>query len=294
MLPVGRAWAGARSPPAPYSFGKEVAHARPIMARDSLDTTSPHRIPARESAGRGLAEEVAERLRARIAAHREAGSTPFITLTYAQSLDGCIAVRRGRPLALSGWDAQLLTHMLRAAHDAILVGVGTVLSDDPRLTVRLVDGPDPLPIVVDSRARTPTSARLLSHPTRRPVIATTDAAAPEASAALERAGARVVRFPSDPRGRVDLDALLEWLAGEGISSVMVEGGSRVITSFLRARRVDHMIVTVASMLVGGLRAVGPLAARGRDRAWPQRLDRIEAFRLGDDVVVSGTPCWVEP
>src|SRR5690606_13584927 len=97
-----------------------------------------------------------------------------------------------------------------------------------------------------------------------------------------------------PRGRVDLGALLEWLAGEGVSSVMVEGGARVITSFLRARCVDHVVVTVASMLVGGLRAVGPLAALRADAAWPQRLDRIEAFRLGDDVVVSGTPCWAGP
>ncbi len=264
------------------------------MARDPLETTEPFRIHGLDGADYGLAEGAAERLRARIAARGRPRAAPFITLTYAQSLDGSIAVRRGFPLALSGGGAQMLTHMLRATHDAILVGVGTVLSDDPRLTVRLVDGPDPLPIVVDSRARTPVDARLLAHPTRRPVIATTEAAAPAAVSALERAGARVVRFPSDPRGRVDLGALLEWLAGEGVSSVMVEGGARVITSFLRGRRVDHMIVTVASMLVGGLRAVGPLAARGRSGAWPRRLDGIEAFRLGDDVVVSGTPCWAGP
>ncbi len=264
------------------------------MARDFLPISGPLRAPDHLGAEHGHAAGVAERVRARIAEGGPARTTPFVTLTYAQSLDGSIAARRGEPLALSGADSQVLTHMLRAAHDAILVGVGTVLSDDPRLTVRLVDGPDPVPIVLDSRPRTPVHAKLLSHPTRRPVIATTETAEAGASAALEDAGARVVRFPADPRGRVDLGALLEWLAGEGVSSVMVEGGARVITSFLRARCVDHVVVTVASMLVGGLRAVGPLAALRADAAWPQRLDRIEAFRLGDDVVVSGTPCWAGP
>src|SRR4051794_24685033 len=88
---------------------------------------------------------------------------PIVTLAYAQSLDGSIATAARRPLALSSQPALKLTHQLRAEHDAILVGIGTVLADDPLLTVRLVNGPNPVPVVLDSRLRLPSTARLLGH-----------------------------------------------------------------------------------------------------------------------------------
>ncbi|HEX7118847.1 MAG TPA: RibD family protein [Longimicrobiales bacterium] len=251
-------------------------------------------IPDPAPEDRLAAAATADRLRMRIATRGPSPARPFVTLTYAQSLDGSIALRRGRPMALSGPDARNLTHRLRAAHDAILIGVGTLLSDDPRLTVRHAAGADPLPVVLDSRLRTPPGARLLAHPTRRPLIATTDAADAGRQSALEAAGARVVRFPADARGWVALDPLLAFLAGDGAASVMVEGGARVITGFLRARQVDHVLVTIASVLVGGLRAVGRLAPGGDDAVWPPRLAQLEAVRLGDDVVLSGTPLWTVP
>lgn len=89
---------------------------------------------------------------------------PFVTVSYAQSLDGCLASHDHRALALSGQASMTLTHRIRAVHDAILVGVQTVLNDDPMLTVRLVEGEHPQPIVLDSRLRFPMSARLLTHP----------------------------------------------------------------------------------------------------------------------------------
>src|SRR5512135_1934375 len=101
---------------------------------------------------------------------------PRVTLTYAQSLDGSIAARSGMPLALSGTESMHYTHQLRAAHDAILVGIGTVLSDDPRLNVRLTGGLSPRPIVLDSSLRCPSTARCLEAG-RRPIVATTDRAA---------------------------------------------------------------------------------------------------------------------
>jgi GTP cyclohydrolase II len=232
-----------------------------------------------------------DRLRERFHRPGERRGRPFVTLSYAQSLDGSIAAKRGRPLALSGPDALVLTHRLRAAHDVIVIGIGTLLSDDPRLTVRHVEGPDPWPIVLDSRLRTPSTARLLSHPTRRPVIATTEFADASRAAELESAGARVVRLAADSRGRVSLAALLAWLDGEGVASVMVEGGARVITSFLRERHVDHLLLTVASMIVGGLRAVGPLDALARSGGLMPRVTDLESFHLGDDVVLSGAPSW---
>ncbi len=179
---------------------------------------------------------------------------PSVTLSYAQSLDGSLAAAPGQPLALSGPEATMFTHQLRAAHDAILVGIGTVLADNPRLTVRLVPGPDPEPIVLDSRLRFPLDANLL-HPPRAPWIATTDRADPERQTALAAAGARVLRFPAAADGRVPLPALLEALADAGVKRLMVEGGSAVITSFLSARLVDRIALTLAPRLIGGVRAV---------------------------------------
>ncbi|HEX6939226.1 MAG TPA: dihydrofolate reductase family protein [Longimicrobiales bacterium] len=237
---------------------------------------------------------VADRVRARIAARGAPPGRPFVTLTYAQSLDGSIAARRGRPLVLSGPEARRLTHRLRAAHDAILVGVGTILSDDPRLTVRHATGADPLPVVLDSRLRTPLHARVLAHPARRPLIATTDAADAGRQAALEAVGARVARLPADRRGRVALDAVLALLRREAATSVMVEGGARVITGFLRSRQVDHVLVTIASVLVGGLRAVGRIGVDAGGGSRPPRLAQLETYRLGEDVVLSGIPLWTAP
>ena len=94
---------------------------------------------------------------------------PLVTLSYAQSLDGSIARERGKPLALSGPESMRLTHQLRAAHDAILVGIGTVLADDPQLTVRLVEGKSPIPVILDSRLAISPTARLFQNP-KKPIL----------------------------------------------------------------------------------------------------------------------------
>ena len=109
--------------------------------------------------------------------HRCRLGRPLVTLSYAQSLDGCIAARAGERLALSGPESMQLTHQFRAAHNAILVGIGTVLADNPRLTVRLVQGQDPQPVVLDSHLRIPLEASLL-HNSRRPWIACLEDARP--------------------------------------------------------------------------------------------------------------------
>lgn len=191
---------------------------------------------------------------------------PFVTLSYAQSLDGSIAARSGRPLALSGPESMTLTHSQRACHDAILVGIGTVLADNPRLTVRLVAGRDPQTVIMDSRLRFPPYAELLRHG-RSPWIATAQEADSQRLEALETAGARVFRLPSAD-GWVDLVSLLKLLSDLGIHSLMVEGGARVITSFLVSRLVDQMVLTIAPWLVGGLRVVDHLGAPPICRAFP--------------------------
>jgi 3,4-dihydroxy 2-butanone 4-phosphate synthase/GTP cyclohydrolase II len=226
-------------------------------------------------------------LRDRIALRRGGAAVrPFVTLSYAQSVDGCIAATPNRPLALSGQASLTLTHGLRAIHDAILVGIGTVVADDPRLTVRFVPGEQPRPVVLDSRLRMPLDANLLRRDAVPPLIATVAGAPEGRQRLLEAAGAEVVRVPADASGRVSLGAVLEHLGDAGVRSVMVEGGAGVITSFLAERLIDHLVLTVAPMLVGGLRGVRDLGANG----FP-RLCRLEYQQLHEDLVVWGDPAW---
>ena len=213
---------------------------------------------------------------------------PFVTLSYAQSLDGSITRQRGEPMAISGEESLTLTHQLRASHDAILVGIGTVRADDPRLTVRLVDGSDPQPIIVDSQLRLPLTARLLNNHPKKLIIATTETADPQKEAALTAVGATVLRLPATAKGQVSLPALLNQLGQRGIKSLMVEGGAGIITSFLAGRLVDRLVITVAPLLVGGLNAVGNLNGHGL----PQ-LKNPHTQWLGKDMVLSGDVSWQE-
>jgi 3,4-dihydroxy 2-butanone 4-phosphate synthase/GTP cyclohydrolase II len=218
--------------------------------------------------------------------HRETG-LPLVTLTWAQSLDGSLAQRRDAPLVLSGPESKAFTHRLRAAHDAILVGIGTVLADDPRLTARRAGGPDPRPVVLDSRLRFPLGARLLERPDA-PWIATLAGADPERAARLEAAGVHLLPLPPDPAGRVSLPHLLRCLGEQGVTSLMVEGGARVLTAFLGARIADRIIITIAPRFVGGLNAIE--SAAGPDLALPYLVE-VEYKTLGADLIVSGTPSW---
>jgi GTP cyclohydrolase II len=224
---------------------------------------------------------------------------PFVTLSYAQSVDGCIALESGSPFKLSGPEALQLTHALRAAHDGILVGIGTVLADDPQLTVRLTAGANPQPVVVDSHLRTPASARLFDSVQRdgRPAwIATTNGADPVARQLLEARGARVLRVPAWANGWVDLPALLATLSEQGVEHLMVEGGAKIITSFLRSRLVDYAVITVAPHLLGGLSALADLSSEhhgggGKLNGVRPRLGRWASHRLGEDLVLSGEVRW---
>jgi len=135
----------------------------------------------------------------------------LITVHYAQSLDGRLATRSGDSQWIGGPESLKLAHQLRAEHAAVLVGVGTVLADNPRLTVRLVEGPSPCRVVVDSTLRLPLDAHLLNDGAAPTVVATTERALPDRIAAIEASGARVLLVPADPFGRVNLTALLEQL-----------------------------------------------------------------------------------
>jgi len=213
---------------------------------------------------------------------------PFVVLSYAQSVDGSIAGRNRERLRLSGPESMHLTYSIRALCDTILVGIGTLLADDPRLTVKYAQGPNPHPIVLDTRLRTPEAARLLRHPDARPWLVHDPAAPRERVRALRRAGGDPVACPTDADGRIDLAALMRWLAGRGVNSIMVEGGARVITSFIRQQLVDLIIVTISPRLVAGLPVIDPA---GANRTFDLHLDESFYQPMGRDLVLWGRPRW---
>jgi len=213
---------------------------------------------------------------------------PLVTVSYAQSLDGSIATRNKTQLQLSSPQSMILTHHIRAACDAIVIGINTVLIDDPRLTVRLCPGKNPQPIVLDSKLRTPMDSRLLNREDLRCWLACTDKSDSGMIGTAESRGADVIRCQPDPYGRVDLPNLLHQLAELGIRSIMVEGGSQVITSFIEAQLVDQMIITIAPRLVGGLPI---LNGSGLNNGPALHLDPVSYQPCGTDIILWGEPYW---
>ena len=193
---------------------------------------------------------------------------PTVTLAYAQTLDGRIAARDGSSRWISGTESLARTHQLRASHDAIMVGIGTVLHDDPRLTVRLAPGRDPLRVVIDRTLRTPPTAAVLRDGAG---VGTWVVCAENAALAqrdtLRATGATLIAVPEDANQHLDLLATLQMLSQRGITSVMLEGGSRLITSMLTAQLIDRVAITVAPKLLGtGVAVFGDIGIQTMDHA----------------------------
>lgn len=206
---------------------------------------------------------------------------PAFTLKAALTLDGKIATVAGESQWITGKSAREDVHRLRSEHDAILVGIGTVLADDPRLTARVPGGRDPVRVIVDSTLRTPTRAKVLAKGTRR-IIATTDAAPPQRERTLVRTGAEIWRFPVRTGG-VPLDHLARALAEQGITNVFVEGGGQLHASLLRFGLADELVLYVAPMVVGGPAPswVGGEGVRALVDA--QRFRFVETVQIGTDL-----------
>ncbi|MEN3335093.1 MAG: hypothetical protein V7641_4458 [Blastocatellia bacterium] len=217
---------------------------------------------------------------------------PFVTVKYAQTLDGRIATATGDSQWISGPDSLRLAHQLRAEHDAILVGIGTLLADNPQLNVRLASGRDPLRVIVDSRLRTPLTARVLAgEAARHTLIATTEMADGNRRQEIEQLGAQIVILPTlADSSRVDLAWLLGELTGRGIDSVLVEGGAAIITSLLAQKLVDRLVVAIAPKLIGsGTEAIGNLGIRRLADALT--FSSFATQRLGDDLIFDGRIDW---
>jgi GTP cyclohydrolase II len=182
---------------------------------------------------------------------------PYVVLKYAQTVDGRIATRQGDAKWISSEAERQISHGLRAACDAVLVGVGTAIVDDPQLTVRMVPGSSPLRVVLDSTLRLPSTARVLDDGAGTVVI-TTEASSEERRAVFRSRAVGVQVVEPGPRG-VDLASALRMLRALGVSSLLVEGGARVITSFFAERLVDRLVVGIAPTIMGtGIDAVGDL------------------------------------
>ncbi|HEV8242023.1 MAG TPA: bifunctional diaminohydroxyphosphoribosylaminopyrimidine deaminase/5-amino-6-(5-phosphoribosylamino)uracil reductase RibD [Thermoanaerobaculia bacterium] len=207
---------------------------------------------------------------------------PGVTLKWAMSLDGKIAARSGDSRWITSEPARRWSLELREVHDAILVGSGTALADDPLLTRRLGRARGPiLRVVLDRRLRLPATARMLGEPGPVLVYAAMAIATPESIDALRERGAEVVVLPA-----VGPAAVLADLAARGVHSVLVEGGGEMLAAFAAAGAFDRVEVACAPLLVGGRDAPGPLGGAGAERlADALRLDTLEVRRRGPDVLL---------
>jgi len=214
---------------------------------------------------------------------------PSVTLKFAMSLDGKVATSKGESQWISSELARARAHQLRAEHDAVMVGVGTVLADDPRLTAREVPGElsQPLRVIVDSQLRTPPTARVLSTPGGSVLVATTEGADGNRQRALAQAGAEVLSLPARS-GRVPLPELLQRLGERRVASLLVEGGPTLLGSLWEERLGDRIAAFVAPMLVAGTGAPGPFGGTGApslERSW--RIVGLQSEPVGPDLLVTG-------
>lgn len=208
---------------------------------------------------------------------------PFVVLKVAATLDGKIATRSGESKWISGEASRRLVHRLRNQVDGILVGIGTVLKDDPLLTTRIKGGRDPYRIVLDSRLRIPEDARVIGTPPSKTIIAATEFAPKEKIEKLEKKGVRILIFHSE-EGKVDLKSCLSKLGEMEITSLLVEGGSQVNGSFLDEGLVDKLILFYSPKLIGDQLAPGIFSGKGvSDLQEAVTLREMKVKRIGEDI-----------
>ncbi len=241
-------------------------------------------LQVEEGVGREEADRLIEPYRIRIRTGR-----PFVTLKVAATLDGKIATARGESRWITGAEARKVVQRLRAQSDAVLVGIGTVLTDDPSLTVRRgqARGRSPQRIVLDPSLKIPLTATVLTDGKVPSLVVTTSAGPAAKRATLEKIGAEVLVLPAR-RGRVQWRTLLSELGRRGVTLLLIEGGAEVNASALRERAVDRVLFFLAPKLLGGRDAKGAIGGLSPVRLSDAlQLKRVSVMRVGPDVLVEG-------
>jgi len=215
---------------------------------------------------------------------------PFVTLKAALSLDGHMATWAGDSRWISSPLTREYVHLLRGEQDAIMVGIGTILKDDPRLTIRHRHwaGKEIVRVIMDSRLRLPVSARILNTITEGKIIVFTTKGAPSRKRVLlEKRGVEVIRVAGS-LGRLEVAEVLTCLGGSGIASLLVEGGSRLLTTMIEKKLADKLFLTLSPRLIGGEAAPSFLEGEGVRlvrRSW--RLRNVSALPIGEDIILQG-------
>ena len=238
------------------------------------------------------ADEVAEQLEGYL--HQRRTGRPFVIVKYAASLDGRIAASSGDSRWVSGPETLNWVHEKRAGLDAIVIGSGTIVIDDPELTARPGESTEgvhqPLRVVADSRGRMSESSRVLTGPAKT-LIATTEISSREWRKGMVEAGAEVLVLPSYA-GRVDLDALIQSLGARGALTVLFEGGGVLLGTLFDRRLVDRVQAIIAPIVIGAAEAPAAVSGRGVTlMAQVPRLKDLTVTRLGDDTLFSGLLVW---
>ena len=235
----------------------------------------------------GLLEQECRALNEPFIKHVTTG-LPFVTLKSALTLDGKTATPDGDSRWITSAASRRLVHTLRSQADAVMTGSGTLLADDPQLTVRMVRGRSPLRIVVDSSLQTPVDSALMSEAASIPVIIAAAGSHPAKAARLAARGAEVL-LCGGANGQVDLAALLKILGSRGIQSILLEGGERLCGEMLRQGLIDRFLFFFAPKIVGGT-GKGLFAGAGAalmSQALPLAIRRVS--RVGDDILVEAFP-----
>jgi len=263
-----------------------------IGTRDPNPLVNGSGVDALRTAGvevvEGVEEEACRRLNRRFF-HWIAAGSPYVTLKMAMTLDGKLAARGGRSRWITSETSRREGYALREEYDALLVGVNTVLADDPRLVRHLGLNPNPhlLRVVLDTSLRTPPEAVLLESDPQDVVIFCREGAPAERRKELDARGTTVVEVGDDERGQCDLRQVLRWLGAHGVSSVLVEGGGEVHWSFLREGLAHGVHAFVAPLFLGGRDATSAVGGAGFPS--PQeavKLRFVEVRRLEDDLVLT--------
>jgi diaminohydroxyphosphoribosylaminopyrimidine deaminase/5-amino-6-(5-phosphoribosylamino)uracil reductase len=216
---------------------------------------------------------------------------PFVTIKFAMSLDGKIATKSGDSKWISSDESRRYVHFMRYTSDAVMVGVNTVLADDPQLTARCgyrggMAKKQPLRVILDTNGRTPATARIFNEP-GNVLLALGENVSPAQKKAYAKLGAEILELPYK-RGLIDLEKLLIALGQKEITSILVEGGATLLGSFCDGNLVDKVTVFIAPIIIGGEKARTAVGGKGIDKVVNSlKLERVKTKRSDSDVMITG-------